>query len=160
MRASAAPSCLSSELPKQFVETVDAKSFSGLLALRKTPPTPTARPRSLLPLYHLLELWLVFSLAAGARCILNNSRSFGLTHALACICLHSLGGRKCASLAFRHCKDEYGIVRAEAEVPGTFICAGLSEEDLHPGLFSELEKRGTWTNGSFSTRRRRRGRTI
>jgi hypothetical protein len=58
----------------------------------------------LLLLYDLLQLWLVFGPAAGSGLVFDNTSGLGLTHALARICLHSLGGRKRAWLAFRHCK--------------------------------------------------------
>lgn len=65
----------------------------------------------------LFEFGLVLGLATGARRAGEDTRGFGLAHALTGIGFYRFGGRKTGWLAFPHAKVEYGIDFAGAKVP-------------------------------------------
>ena len=52
----------------------------------------------------------MLALAAGAGLILDNARRLGLADAFARVGFYRFGYRELGRLAFRHGKEEYGVV--------------------------------------------------
>jgi hypothetical protein len=58
----------------------------------------------------VLEPGFVFGFAACPRLVFDYARGFGLADAFACIGFDGFGCGELRRLAFRHGKEEYGIV--------------------------------------------------
>jgi len=72
--------------------------------------TNCARHSLVLPPHELIELRFVFGFAPGTRLSIEYTSRLRLANPFAGIGFHGLRGREACSLAFRHRKDEYGIV--------------------------------------------------
>jgi hypothetical protein len=72
----------------------------------------------------------VLGLSAGSWFGIDDARGFGLAYPLSRIRLYRLGSGENAWLAFRHCKDEYGIDWAGEEVPWYLNRRTLSQDRI------------------------------
>ena len=64
----------------------------------------------------MVQLWFVLGLASRTGLIAQDARRLGLSHSLTRVGLYRLGSGKRSRLAFRHAKEEYGVVWAREEV--------------------------------------------